>query len=140
MKYTIFKFFYTIYKLLNYSYRLWHFFMKGEYKSSHRSCSIKKAKVAGQGDSETPSNQAFERVKVMTIVNASDIFGKFFNVKFFILKNVIAQMSLSVIYQTRASFFWSARYTQRYKHLLGIYAVVNQVSLRPKEIIHIFVT
>ena len=57
--------------------------MKGEYKSSHRSCSIKKAKVAGQADSETPSNQAFERVKVMTTVNASDIFGKFFNVKYF---------------------------------------------------------
>ena len=45
----------------------------------------------------------------MTIVNASDIFGKFFDIKFFILKNVIPQMPLSVIYQTRASFFWSTR-------------------------------
>ena len=34
----------------------------------------------------------------MTIVNASDIFGKFFDVKFFILENVIPQMPLSVIY------------------------------------------
>ena len=65
-----------------------------------------------QGSSETPSNQAFEGVKFMTIVNASNIFGKFFDVKFFILENVIPQMSLSVIYQARASFFWSTRYTQ----------------------------
>ena len=43
----------------------------------------------------------------MTIVNTSDIFGKFFDVKFFIQENVIPQMPLSVIYQTRASFFWS---------------------------------
>ena len=34
----------------------------------------------------------------MTIVNTSDIFGKFFDVKFFILENVIPQMPLSVIY------------------------------------------
>ena len=52
----------------------------------------------------------------MTIVNASDIFGKFFDVKFFILENVIPQMPLS-----------------------GIYAIVNQVTLGPKEIIHMFV-
>ena len=45
----------------------------------------------------------------MTIVNASDIFGKFFDVKFFILENVILQMPLSVIYQTGASFFWLTR-------------------------------
>ena len=75
----------------------------------------------------------------MTIVNASDIFDKFFDIKFFILENVIPQMPLSVIYQTRASFFWSTRYATGNMHLLGIYAVVNQVTLRPKKIIHMFV-
>ena len=59
--------------------------------------------------SDTSSNQAFEVVKIMRIVNASDIFNKFFDVKFFILENVIPQMPLSVIYQTPASFFWSTR-------------------------------
>ena len=44
-------------------------------------------------------------VKLMTIINASDIFGKFSDVKFFILENVMPQMPLSVIYQTPASFF-----------------------------------
>ena len=66
-----------------------------------------------QGCSETPSNQAFEEVKFKTIVIASDIFGKSFDVNFFILDYVIPQMPLSVIYQTRTSFFWSTRYTQR---------------------------
>ena len=65
--------------------------------------------IVYSGRSETPSNQAFEGVKFMTIVNASDIFGKFFDVKFFILENVILQMPLSVIYQTHASFFWLTR-------------------------------
>ena len=49
----------------------------------------------------------------MTIVNNSDIFAQFFRVNFFILENVIPQMPLSVIYQTRASFFWSTRYRQQ---------------------------
>ena len=62
-----------------------------------------------QGRSETPSNQVFEGVKYITIVNTSDIFGKFFDVKFFILEDVIPRMPLSVIYQTRAPFFWSTR-------------------------------
>ena len=66
-----------------------------------------------QGLGETPSSQAFEGVKFMAIIIASDIFGKFFDVKFFILENVMPQMLLSLIYQTRASFFWSTRYTQR---------------------------
>ena len=59
--------------------------------------------------SDTSPNQAFEGVKIMTIVNASDIFDKFFDLKFFILENVIPQMPLSVIYQERASFFWLTR-------------------------------
>ena len=42
----------------------------------------------------------------MAIVIASDFFGKFFDVKFFILENVMPQMPLSVIYQTHAPFFW----------------------------------
>ena len=66
-----------------------------------------------QERSETLSSQAFEGFKFVAIVNASDIFGKFFDIKFFILENAIPQMLLSVIYQTRASFFWSTRYAQR---------------------------
>ena len=61
---------------------------------------------------ETLSNQAFQGVKFITKVNTFDIFGKFFDVKFFILENVISQMPLSLIYQTRPSFFWPTRYTQ----------------------------
>ena len=38
---------------------------------------------------------------------------KFFDVKLLILENVLPQMLLSVIYHTRASFFWSKRYTQQ---------------------------
>ena len=45
----------------------------------------------------------------MTKVSASDFFDKFFEVKFFILENVIPQMPLSVIYQTRVFSFWSTR-------------------------------
>ena len=74
----------------------------------------------------------------MTIVNTSDIFGKFFDVKFFIQENVIPQMLLSVIYQTRPSFGQQIYATENI-HLLVIYAVMNQITLRPKEIIHMFV-
>ena len=42
-----------------------------------------------QGRSKTLSSQAFEGVKFMAIVNASNIFGKFFEVKFFIREGVI---------------------------------------------------
>ena len=50
-------------------------------------------------------------------------------------------MPLSVIYQKRPpSFLVNKIDATENKHLLGIYAVVNQVTLRPKEIIHIFVT
>ena len=93
-----------------------------------------------QGRSETPSNQTFEGVKFMTIVKASDISGKFFDVKIFILENVTPQVPLSVIYQISASYFGQQDYATENMHLLGIYAVVNQVTLRPKEIIHTFVT
>ena len=79
-------------------------------------------------------------VKFIAIVNPSDILGKFFYVKLFILENVILQMPLSVVYQTRAYFLWSTRYRTENKHLLVVYAVVNQITLRPKEIIHMSVT
>ena len=62
---------------------------------------------------ETPSNQAFEGIKFMTLVNASDIFGQFFDFKFFILENVISQMPLPVIYKAHAFFFCPTRYTQQ---------------------------
>ena len=64
---------------------------------------IEKYYYHDQGRSKTPSNQAFEGVKFMTIVNASDIFGKFFEVKSFILENVIPQMPLSIKH-SRPSF------------------------------------
>ena len=65
------------------------------------------------GHSKTPSNQAFEGVKFITIVNSSSIFGNFCDIKFFILENVIPQMPLTEIYQTCTSFFWLTRYTQQ---------------------------
>ena len=88
-----------------------------------------------QGHNETPSNQTFDGVKFMTIVNASDIFGKLFDVKFFILENFILQMPLSVIYPS----FGQKDYATENIHLLGIYAVVNQATWPPKEIIHMSV-
>ena len=71
------------------------------------------SRIRLHGRSNTPLNQAFEWVKFITIVNSPDIFGKFFDVKIFILENVILLMPLSVIYQKRAPFFWLTRYTQR---------------------------
>ena len=76
----------------------------------------------------------------MTMVKASYIFGKFFNLKFFILENVIPQMPLPVIYQTCVLLLVNKIYATENKHLLGIYAAVNKVTLRPKEIIPMFVT
>ena len=76
----------------------------------------------------------------MTIVKASYIFGKFFNLTFFILENVIPQMALPLIYQTCVLLLVNNIYAMENKHVLGIYAVVNKVTLRPKEIIHMFVT
>ena len=36
--------------------------------------------------------------------------------------------------------FVNKMYSTENKHLRGIYAVANQVTLRPKEMIHMFVT
>ena len=41
---------------------------------------------------------------------------------------------------TRVLLLISKIYTTENKHMLGIYAVVNQVTLSPKEMIHMFVT
>ena len=75
----------------------------------------------------------------MAIANTyiTDIFGKPFAIKFIILENVIPQMLLSVIFQT--FFFWVTRLRNGRYTPVGVYAVLNQVTLRPKEIIHMFV-
>ena len=84
-----------------------------------------------QERSETPSNLWFR----------AHIFVTFFEVKFFILESVIPQIPVSVTYQTCARpFLVNKVYATENKHLFGIYAVVNQVTLCPKEIIHMFVT
>ena len=49
-------------------------------------------------------------------------------------------MQVSLIYETSVSFFWSTKYIQQKINTLGIYVVVNQGALRPKEMIHVFVT
>ena len=59
-----------------------------------------------------PFKPSIWRGQIITIVNPSNIL-KFFDIKLLILENVIPQMSLSPIYQTWASFFWSTKYTQR---------------------------
>ena len=61
-----------------------------------------------QGRSETLSNQAFEGVKFIAKVNSSDIL----DISFW-RQICDSRMPLSVIYETSASFFWSAIYTQR---------------------------
>ena len=55
--------------------------------------------ATGQGGTETPSNQALEGVTFNRIVPCSDIFGKFFDVNFFVLEDVISQIPLSGIYK-----------------------------------------
>ena len=55
--------------------------------------------ATGQGRTETSSNQALEGVTFNRIVPSSDIFGKFFDVKFFVLEDAISQMSLLGIYK-----------------------------------------
>ena len=78
-----------------------------------------------KGRIDNPSNQAFEGVKFIKIVNSSNIFGKsFLTSKFLILVSLL----VNKIYSTKN------------KHLLGTYAVVNQVSLRSNEMIHMLVT
>ena len=46
----------------------------------------------------------------------------------------------TVVSNTRVLLLVNTTYTTENKHLLGIYAVVNQVNLCSKEMIHMFVT
>ena len=62
--------------------------------------SAKLDSIAKSGAWEDPSNQAFQRVKLVTIVKYSNIFG---------------------------ISFWTSNF-------------VSQVTLRPKEMIHVFIT
>ena len=66
--------------------------------------------ATGQEGTETPSNQALEGVTFNRIVPSSDISGKFFDVRCFVLEDVISQIPLSGIYKTRASFFSSTTF------------------------------
>ena len=66
---------------------------------------------AGAFEGETPSSQAFEGSNYYNSKLFHYFWNKIFDVKFFILENVIPPLSL--IYQTRASFFWPTKYRQR---------------------------
>ena len=46
----------------------------------------------------------------------------------------------TVVSNTRVLLLVNKTYTTENKHLLGIYAVVNQVTLCPKVMMHMFVT
>ena len=76
----------------------------------------------------------------MTIVKASNIFGKFFDVKFCILENVTTNATVGDLSNTRVLLLINKINATENRHLLGIYAVINQVTLCPNKIIHMFVT
>ena len=79
---------------------------------------------------------SFEGVISITTVNSSDIFGKFFDIKFFILENVIPQIANATVDDLSSMcilLFVNKIYATENEHLLGIYAVVKQITLRPKE-------
>ena len=81
----------------------------------------------------------------MTIANASNLFGKFLEVKFLILENFIPEMPLMVphvsdLSNTRVLLFVNNKNATENKRLLEIYAVVNQVTSRPKQKIQMFVS
>ena len=68
----------------------------------------------------------------MTIVNVSDIFGKFFDVKFFYSQEFHTRnVTVGDIPNTRVLHLVNKIDATENKHLLEIYAVVNQVTLRP---------
>ena len=52
----------------------------------------------------------------------------------------VADATVGDLSNTRVLLLVNKIYATENKHLLGIYAVVNQVTLRPKEIIHMFDT
>ena len=79
---------------------------------------------------------SFEGVISITTVNSSDIFGKFFDIKFFILENVIPQIANATVDDLSSMcilLFVNKICATENEHLLGIYAVVKQITLRPKE-------
>ena len=92
--------------------------------------------ISYQGRSDTHSNQAFEGVKLMTLVKASEVFWCqiFYSRECHTTNATVGDLS-----NTRVLLLVNKIYATENKHLLGIYAVVNQVTLRPKEIIHMFV-
>ena len=95
---------------------------------------IEKYYYHDQGRSKTPSNQAFEGVKFMTIVNASDIFGKFFDVKFFVLQNVIPQNATAGdLSNTRVLFLVNKIYATENKHLLRCIYYSEPSCLTPER-------
>ena len=60
---------------------------------------------------ETTSNQSYEGVRLITVVNSLDNFGiSYIEVEFFILESILLQMLLSVIHQTHAFSFDELRY------------------------------
>ena len=68
---------------------------------------------------------------------------------FFLKKNIFFQLSFATFEQpytvadlsnTRVLLLVNKIYTTENKYLLEIYAIVKQVTLRPKELIHMFVT
>ena len=76
----------------------------------------------------------------MTIVNGSDIFGKFFDVKFSIRECQTTNGAFGDLSNIRDLLLVNKVYVTENKHLLGTYAAVNQVTFHSKEIIHIFIT
>ena len=69
-----------------------------------------------------------------------DFRQKFFVFKFWILKNEIHRCHRQRYIKCVRPFFDEQETQREKKPLLRIYAVVNQVKLRPKEMISMFVT
>ena len=97
--------------------------------------------LVSQRRSETPSNEASERIKFITTVNFFNIFGiSFWRQIFYSRECHTANATVGDLSNTRVLLLVDKTYTDENNHLLGIYTVVRQVTLRPKRIIHMFVT
>ena len=97
--------------------------------------------MVSQRRRETPSNKASERVKFITTVNFSDIFGiSFWRQIFYSPECHTANTTVGDLSNTRLVLLVNKTYTIENNHLLGVYTSVRQVTLRPKKIIHLFVT
>ena len=97
------------------------------------------SKVAILGRSEIPSNQVFEGVKFMTTVKASDISVSFLTSDFLFSRMSYHKCHCRWSIKHARPSFGQQDYATENIHLSGIYAVVNQVTLRLKEIIHMFI-